>query len=432
MWCEDGSNVPYKITLGKLLRMTKINRIPIANFKFSDLEFEELLVKPKSVDYEFNAVPFAPYKTAEIISSFANTEGGSLIFGINELSPELNAIAGLSSDFRMDEIIKKAIAFLSSKPVVSYDWVNVGDKFIFVIKVNKSEAEMTLGNKKYIRIGSSTILEEKSSSDKNKEIKISEYTRTIAIIIGIENYTPRDRNQIDDVKYAENDALLFKESLVEKMDVEEDNIYTFLGKKALKSSLEYDLKSLFHELTSEDRLIFYYVGHGFHNGVDSYLSTYDMHPFYVAETAVSLRTILLDPLSQSKCKTAMIFIDACAQSIQDENSRNTLSNIDADEIRLLSSELNYLASYFSCQPEQSSYSCDELEQGIWTYHLVRAINGEVNEVIADNQYITDRSLGDYLGKKVSEYANVQLGYNQNPRSILDSNSEYLFVKVFND
>lgn len=201
---------------------------------------------------------------------------------------------------------------------------------------------------------------------------------------------------------------------------------------SVSNYLKYDLKSLFHELTAEDRLIFYYVGHGFHNGVDSYLSTYDMHPFNVAETAVSLRTILLDPLSQSKCKTAMIFIDACAQPIQDENSRNTLSNIDADEIRLLSSELNYLASYFSCQPEQSSYSCDELKQGIWTYHLVRAINGEVNEVIADNQYITDKSLGDYLGKNVAEYANEQLGYDQNPRSILDSNSEYLFVKVFKD
>jgi len=432
LWCEDGSNVPYKITLGKLLKMTEINKIPIANFTFTDSEFEELLIKPKSVDFEFNAVPFAPYKTAEIISSFANTEGGSLIFGINELSPVSNAFAGLSSDFRMDEIINKAITFLLPRPVVSYDWVSIGDLCLFVIKINKSEAEITLGNKKYIRKGSKTILEEKASSEKNKELKISEYTRTVAIIIGIENYASKDKNQVDPVKYAENDALLFKETLIEKMDVEKDNIYTFLGEKALKSSLEYDLKSLFHELTDEDRLIFYYVGHGFHNGTTNFLSTYDMHPHHIDKTAVSLREILLDPLSQSKCKTAMIFIDACAQSFQGDNSRNTLSNIDAGEIRLLSSDLNYLASYFSCQPEQSSYSCDELKQGIWTYHLVRAINGEVNEVITDNQYITDRSLGDYLGKKVAEYANEQHGYNQIPRSILDSNSEYLFVKVYND
>ena len=26
-WCEDGSNVPHKITLGKLLKMTQINKI---------------------------------------------------------------------------------------------------------------------------------------------------------------------------------------------------------------------------------------------------------------------------------------------------------------------------------------------------------------------------------------------------------------------
>lgn len=35
-WCEDGSNVPHKITLGKLLKMTQINRIPITNLTFTD------------------------------------------------------------------------------------------------------------------------------------------------------------------------------------------------------------------------------------------------------------------------------------------------------------------------------------------------------------------------------------------------------------
>ena len=44
-------------------------------------------------------MPFAPYKIAQIVSSFANTDGGSLIFGVNELTPTLNAIVGVSSDF---------------------------------------------------------------------------------------------------------------------------------------------------------------------------------------------------------------------------------------------------------------------------------------------------------------------------------------------
>ena len=430
-WCEDGSNVPHKITLGKLLKMTNINKIPITNLTFTDSEYEELLNRPKTVDYEFNAVPFAPYKIAQIVSAFANTEGGSLIFGINELTHASNAITGLSTDFRVDEIINKAITFLSPIPAVSYDWVNIGDQRIFVIKTDKSQDEITIGNLKYIRKGSTTILEEKISAAKNKTLTVSKFEKTVAIIIGIENYAPKVQNQIPPVKYAEKDALLFKETLITNMDVKEENIHILLGENALKNNLQYDLQGLFHELTSEDRLIFYYVGHGFHNGITNYLSTYDMHPLHVDKTAISLREILFDPFSQSQCKSAMIFIDACAQSFQDENSRNSMSNIDIDEVTLLTSELNYLASYFSCQPGQSSYSCDDLKQGIWTQHLVRAIRGEASEAIIDNKYITDRSLSDYLGISVAKYAKEKLGFSQNPKAILDSNSENLVVAIVN-
>lgn len=431
-WCENGSNVPHKITLGNLLKLTQINRIPIKNLTFTDSEFKELLTKPKSVNYEFNAVPFAPHKIAQIISSFANTEGGSLIFGINELTPISNTIAGLSADFRMDEITKKAVSLLSPIPVVSYDWVNIGEQCLFVIKTDKSEEEINLGNLKYIRIEGKTILEEKTGAAKNKTLTVPKYEKTVAIIIGIENYAPKDKHQISPVKYAKNDAMMFKETLIKKMNVEEENIHIFLDEQALKSNLQYDLKGLFYELTSEYRLIFYYVGHGFHNGITNFLSTYDMHPLHIDETAISLREMLLDPFLGSQCKTAMIFIDACAQNIQDENSRNILSNLDGEEIRLLTNEHNYLASFFSCQPGESSYSCDDLEQGVWTQHLVKAIKGEASEAIIKNKYITDRSLSDYLSVNVAKYVRDNLDYNQNPKSILDSNSESLIVEIVND
>ncbi len=432
LWYEDGFNVPHKITLGKLLKATKINKIPISNLTFTESEFEEIIKNPKSVDYEFNAVPLAPYRIAQIVSSFANTEGGSLIFGISGTSPASSDITGLSPDFRVDEIIKEAITFISPIPIISYDWVSIRGKRIFVIKTDKSEDEITLGNQKYIRVEKKTVLEEKISVAKDKALTVSKFKKTVAIVIGIENYASKGQNQISDVKYAESDALLFKETLITKMEVEEEDIHLFLNEDALKSSLQYDLQSLFHGLTSEDRLVFYYVGHGFHNGITNYLSTYDMHPHHVDTTAISLREILLDPFSQSKCKTAMIFIDACAQSFKDENSRNTLSNIESDEIRILMSEHKYLASYFSCQPGQNSYSCDDLKQGVWTHHLVKAIRGEASEAIINNKYITDRSLSDYLGSSVDEYTKNILFYEQNPKSILDSNSENVVVAIVND
>lgn len=429
LWCEDGKNTPQKITLGQFLKLTEINKIPVSRLAISSSEVSELCNKPKSLEHEFNAVPLAPFQVAKVIASFANTEGGTLVFGINEVTSNQSETVGLSSDYQISEIMVKAISFMSPKPEVIYDWVDSNAKRLFVIKTEKSKDTIFLGDEIYVRVESESKLKHEISPQAGKTLSKPSFEKTIALIIGIENYAPREQNQVPSVKYAENDARLFKQVLINELDVEEENIYLILNEKALQNSLQYDLKGLFHRLSSRDRLIFYYVGHGFHNGVTNYLSTYDMHPMNVDKTAISLRDILFDPLSESECNSAMIFIDACAQSFVCANSRNTLSNIDVDEIKLILSESNYLASYFSCQPGQSSYSCDNLKQGIWTYHLSQAMKGEKPEAILSEKYLTDRSLSDYLAKSVTLYVKDELGYVQNPKSIIDSDSENVLLEV---
>lgn len=431
LWCEDGINIPKQITLGQLLKKTGINRIPIKNIDIEDSELETLLNDSKSEVLDFNAIPYAPQKIARIISSFANTNGGTLIFGLKETSPTSNEIVGLSADFQVIKIIKKAISLISPIPTVNYDWLKSGEKSIFVIKTEKAENEILLENQKYIREESNSVLEEKTSEYKTR-LNISGIRRTIAIIIAIENYAPRQENQIRNVKYAINDARKFKEMLINSMNVDENDIHMIMNEEALKSTLEYELRSLFYCLTEEDRLVFYYVGHGFHNGITNYLSTYDMHPSNISETAISLQKILLDPLRKSKCENALIFIDACAQKFKDENERSQITDINDEELELLTSEFPHYATFLSCQPGQSSYSSDTLNNGIWTHHLVKAISGNVTEVIYSDKYITDRLLNDYLSSSVSKYAKEELKYNQNPKAILDSSYENVIVEIKNE
>ena len=429
LWCEDGKNTPQKITLGQFLKLTEINKIPVTRLAISSTEVTELCNKPKSLQHEFNAVPLAPFQVAKVITSFANTEGGTLVFGINEVTSNKNETVGLSSDYRIGEIMTEAISFLSSKPEVICDWIDSNAKRLFVIKTEKSKDTIFLGDEIYVREGSENKLKHEIPPQADKTLSKPSFEKTVALIIGIENYAPKEQNQVPPVKYAENDARLFKQVLINELDVEEENIHLILNEEALQNSLQYDLQGLFYGLSSKDRLIFYYVGHGFHNGVTNYLSTYDMHPMNVDKTAISLRDVLLDPLSKSECNSAMIFIDACAQSFVCANSRNTLSNIDVDEIKIILSDSNYLASYFSCQPGQSSYSCDNLKQGIWTYHLSQALKGEKPEAILSEKYLTDRSLSDYLAKSVTSYVKDELGHVQNPKSVIDADSETVLVQI---
>jgi len=427
-WCEDGENVPQKITMGHLLKMTKINKIPINNVTFEEQEFEQFIKKQKSVDFEFDAVPSSPYKVAQIISSFANTEGGELVYGINKNGTE-NKFVGLSTDFRMDEIVKEALMMISPLPTITYDWVSVGGKYFFIIKVEESNEEMLIGSQKYIRKDSQTNVEEDEFSDVMEPLAISDFEKTVAIIIGIENYKSRDNNQVPPVKYAEKDTLLFKQMLIERFKVEEDNIHIFINEDALKSDLEYGLSGLFHSLSEKDRLVFYYVGHGFHNGTTNYLSTYDTHINNVVGTAVSLRKILLDPLLNSKCKSGLVFIDACAQSLKNDEERALITDLNNEDFILFKNEHPHFATFLSCQPGQSSYSCHELGHGIWTYYLNKALSGEETGAVKSDKYITDRTLNDYLARNVSDYAKIEHGFEQNPKAILDSNYENVIAEI---
>lgn len=424
LWYEDGVLPPKQFTLGQLLKMQKFNKIPTKQINIKDIE----LNNPKSEILDFDAVPFSPEKTAQIISSFANTKGGTIIFGIKQISPTENEIVGLSNDFNVIDIANKAISMLNPTPNVSFDWIKKGEELVFVIETKKSDKDIFLNNKKYIRELNITKLESLNTKSEHT-INNPKIEKTIAIIITIEKYAVRSDNQVDDVKYATNDALRFKEMLISSMNISEENIYVWKNEEALKSNLDYELKSLFYSLSESDRLIFYYVGHGFHDGVTNYLSTYDMHPFNIAETAISLRKILLDPLKQSKCKNAFIFIDACAKSFDNKNERSHIANINEDEFKIISSKFESYSIFLSCNPGESSYSCDTLKNGMWTYYLTKAINESVDEVTFNHKYITDRKLGDYLSENVSEYAKNKYGWNQNPKTILDSSYENVITEV---
>lgn len=59
LWYEDGVTPPKQFTLGQLLKMKKINKIPIKQINIKDIE----LNNPKSEILDFDAVPFSPEKT---------------------------------------------------------------------------------------------------------------------------------------------------------------------------------------------------------------------------------------------------------------------------------------------------------------------------------------------------------------------------------
>ena len=83
---------------------------------------------------------------AKTIASLANTNGGHLIIGISKEY----GFKGLSNDFNSDSITKKALELLVPGPKISMRSITINFKNLFVIKVDKSNVNILLQDKKYI------------------------------------------------------------------------------------------------------------------------------------------------------------------------------------------------------------------------------------------------------------------------------------------
>ena len=112
-------------------------------------QVSSIILQPESETLEYQAVLPPSKSIAQIICSFANTNGGLLILGVSEIGGL--KVSGLSEDFRATSITHKAIDLLSPKPIIDYGYVQHDGKKLFVIKVEKSTATITLGNKIFVR-----------------------------------------------------------------------------------------------------------------------------------------------------------------------------------------------------------------------------------------------------------------------------------------
>lgn len=117
-------------------------------------EIFEIIGRPESSKLEYKSVLPPSRNIAQLISSFANAEGGYIILGVSD-NLEIN---GLSEDFYANAITRKALDLLSPQPQVSYQYVAYQDKKLYVIKVEKSNSLITVEGKTYQRIGASVKL----------------------------------------------------------------------------------------------------------------------------------------------------------------------------------------------------------------------------------------------------------------------------------
>ena len=189
---------------------------------------------------------------------------------------------------------------------------------------------------------------------------------TYAVLVAVEQY---QQSNIRGVPFAVADAAAMKNVLVQQMKIPVQNITLWTNEDATTSRLENDLPYEIKQLGPDDLFIFFYGGHGFYARGSNRLTTWDTHMFNIGETTVCLDKVLLSPLKKGHCRKSLVFIDACATTFGDADTlgRNVLQGMRPEEFSVFVRLTDYRAAFFSCSPNQQSFSSEKLQHGIWTH-----------------------------------------------------------------
>lgn len=99
---------------------------------------------------EYKAVLPPARKLAQLISSFANSQGGVVVLGVQETSKGID-VKGLSSDFNVNTVIYKSLEYLSIKPKIEYGYIQYYEVSVYGISIEKSEQLVRFEDKVFKR-----------------------------------------------------------------------------------------------------------------------------------------------------------------------------------------------------------------------------------------------------------------------------------------
>lgn len=209
------------------------------------------------------------------------------------------------------------------------------------------------------------------------------YENTYAVIIGIDAY------QRNPIVGPVNDAVALCEFLMSTKggSVPPENICLLLDSNATKSAILTYSKRLFAKAKKDDRVIFYFAGHG----GDGFFSPYDFDGWLDSSIQYSdIKSIF----RTAKCNTKLMFADACHSGGIKGTNRKKAGVSSPKEINI--------AIMLSCKANEYSYSeINYLKKGVFTHYLMEGLSGAANR--DGNKYITIQELYYYVYAKVKEY-----------------------------
>ena len=232
------------------------------------------------------------------------------------------------------------------------------------------------------------------------------YENTYAVIVGVADYKNFD-SQNGDLRFAVSDAVSFFEFLKSAKggSVPEANLCLLTDSLATKANIVAQSKALFSKAKKNDRAIFFFSGHG---------SKGCFIPYDAGDIGNCLLYFneIKSIFRSANCNAKLLFADACFAG----SMKNTLEaqekaiKIDMEKGLKDASDMN-IAVMMSCNGDETSLEMGSLKQGLFTYYLMKGLEGTSNS--DENKYVTIYELFKYVHDNVTGMAE-KIGKSQTP------------------
>jgi len=231
------------------------------------------------------------------------------------------------------------------------------------------------------------------------------------LAIGINDYDPGSGFSL--LRVCVNDALTVRDLFhdIEQLNADKQKCAALTSKGNIPSKgvILKLVNELAADASEENRLIFYYSGHGHRIKDDFYLVPQDAHASDDPDVLISFSKIL-NILNASPAKQKVVIVDAC------------LSGTDTRHLKAATLSAKFLAGYLatttgtailsSCGiDEDSTTQSPNPRLSLFTHYLCEALSG-ASEAL-DEGYLTIHSMYSYVSRQVRQRAK-SYHRNQNP------------------
>ncbi len=222
----------------------------------------------------------------------------------------------------------------------------------------------------------------------------------VAIIIGIQDYKRLAR-----AEYANTDAQVFYDYAVRALGIPAANIKLLVDADAEQLEVYKALRNWLPAKVNKGKTDVYvfYSGHGLpaEDGKSLYLLPYGADKDFLDKTAISQQEIN-NMLKAAQAKSITLFLDSC-YSGQSRTGETLLASARPIALKAQSSAFPPEFTVITATaPEQMSWSSPELKHGIFSYYLMKGMEGDAD--LNKDGVINMQEMQNYLTDNVARQA----------------------------